>query len=511
MPMGRKLLPMEKPITMKDQFAWLVRLIRCTHGDPAVRNTETFSRMMSTSSGEALKPATINKLEGGTLDFSIERCIAFEEALDLNLGDLVDPYIWLCRQAEEAPRTNWSKIREVEASEIELLVRVAQEEQLPPIDWLRITSIYRNRRELFQKPRTRESFFHGLMRDYGRSYERDQRLMREALINVGEDILPYLISYIQVEPMRYFNTTEAVRYFNENIDDKHLISLAERLDDSYSATCILESIGICLRRQGRRVDTLPEVGDVLREYVSDLLENTAELFMPREAALSLVRTGQVVLTQKQSRKIKQCRDELGQLAVQPSQFNPGQLLNQISTRLSRLLQEKRLSPETPIYIPGLDLILRNGIFGRDRVGRLCMGGLLGAWQHAAEITDALGETLTDIPTEDFGVQRSMVRLVTKIGSSNANANLRRLNPRRTRDENTRLSIAWAMGSGHDPEDLTYLESLWKVAQSRPGKRAIVVAAYRRSFGNLLSEIARDRDMVIHREAITSIRGINTRS
>jgi hypothetical protein len=503
--LGRKLLPLEDPTTATQRFAWLVRAIRSCHEDPRVRVTNLFAQRLNSDLVESLKPATINRLETGLLDFTLERCSAYERALKLPEDSLVDAYIWLMRHDGHAPRTEMARLREPSMREIELIYKLGRGEVLAPLEWIRLSYLYRNRSDLFTaSPRLRRDLFERLVQDLGRSYEKNQRLMHEAVINIGDDIAPCIVNFVTREPVRYFLGVEALGFMRGAKSWHALLGLQERMIDPFTVQAILEAIT-------RRVKAEPDLGvggnhdfGPLRNYSVKILQQVDELFVAREAALGFLQDSEVELSSKERARLDVYREDLRQLRVLPVAFKREELIEQIVRSLGSALANTRKAEDVPTIIPGVDRLIRAAVFSADRQERINMGILMAPWVQAAALTTAVGTSIGLVSDEDYGTQRSMVRFATKINSPNLYSYVRRLSDSGVRDENTKLSLAWALGMGHDEDDLAVLERMYHATVARETKRAICIAAFRRGFASLLTEITRDRDGDVSREALVAL-------
>src|SRR4051794_12980199 len=97
------------------KFSWTLRSARLTNPNVGLRDTSTFANVLHETGGMRLAPATINKLERGTLPFSIDHCFAFEKALGLSPGLLVDIYCYTMRMHDMEPRGRLRQVREATA------------------------------------------------------------------------------------------------------------------------------------------------------------------------------------------------------------------------------------------------------------------------------------------------------------------------------------------------------------------------------------------------------------
>jgi hypothetical protein len=505
MALGRKLLPAENPVTAPERFAWLVRAIRSSSPDPDIRSTETFATKLNALLREHLQPATINRLETGGLSFNIERCKAYEVVLGLPDCQLVDAYIWIFRQRGSTPRTAWAVIKEATAAEIELLVMLAREEPLTPLQWLHLAYLYKNRPELItESHRLKELFLGGIIRDMGKYYERDQRVMREALITVGSDLIPRIVEAVTAEPIRFFNAGEALGFIPGAGAWDALVELHASVPDGWAAPGILESLL-------RKVDTESpaHLADSsllgpLRASTVEALEQTDMLFVARESALAVVRRIGSSLTASETRRVRSLRPDLMQLDVIPSSVTQREIIDDLSKRFGRIVARDDYRDHIPAHVPGLARIVHDAVFAQDRSERVLNGVLLTPWKGSSAITDAIGGALPHVPASDYGTQRSMVRFATKLGTPNLNGYLRRLAGSSDIEPNTSVSIAWALGAGVETEDENVLRAMYSSAKSVEVKRAVCTAGLRRGMTELIGAISRDHNGTVAREAMIAL-------
>lgn len=508
-PRGRKLLPLDDPVTPTQRFAWLVRAIRSCHNNPTVRDTNRFTQELNRFLKEGLKPATVNRLETGLLEFTIERCSAYEQALGLPDNGLVDVYTWLLRRSGQTPRTELARSNGPDSHDLELVYRLGRGEAILPLEWVRLSYFYQKQRDLFnESPRLRRDLFERLVQDLGSSFEKNQRLLHEAVLIIGDDLAPCIVEFALREPVRYFVAVEALGLMRGPKSWHALLGLHERMIDPFTVHALLESV--TRRVQLDRTLGVHNTYDhrILRQYSVRVLQQSDEFFMAREAAYRFLQDFKIDLSEIDKKRLSDYRDDLLQLRVIPSTFKREDLVRQITATFRAELADSRESEDIPTVVPGMDVILRSGIFASDRQERMTMGILLAPWVQAPALTTAIGKTLTLVPSEDYGTQRSMLRFATKISSANLYLYLRRLSERGTRDENTRLSLAWALGMGHEPSDLAVLESIYRSTTSRETKRVVCTAAFRRGFSSLLEEISLDSSGDVSREALLSLTALS---
>ena len=217
-PRGRRPLPLERPRGGREQFAWLSRAIRTYLLEHEVRRTSSFTERINGHLHRPMQPESVNRLENAQLDFDIERVRAYERVLDVEVDHLIDIYIHLVRLDGIAPR--WradGPAGRSSPADFDLLHRVARDEPLPAGEWLTLSHAVGTRRtEVLDSSRFRDSFGHGLLAEFGRSFERDERLLREAIINAGDAVVPYVLEYARSAPITHFNAVEALGYMSSH-------------------------------------------------------------------------------------------------------------------------------------------------------------------------------------------------------------------------------------------------------------------------------------------------------
>lgn len=503
--LGRKLLPLENPITGRERFAWLVRALRAFHDNPEVRETEKFSFSLDRFLEESLKPATLNRLENGDLDFSVERCIAYEKALGLEQDLLLSVYVYVLRRDGQAPRGRRLKIREVDAADLELIYRLGCGEPIKAVEWLDLSFLYRSRSDLFaHSVRLRGALFEGVLRDLASTYEKDQRLMREALINIGDELAPLIVECATEDSVRYFTAVEALGHMDGPKSWEGLIALREYVQDSWAAQSILESAGRRVRGFGQSSRPDSDSMKYLFQHSVKILGDPEELFYAREAAADFIRTPGFVITAKQRAFLDAYRQDLRQLMVTPSDFRAEDVVSDILRRFEVALKATRDTGEIPLRVPGLNKILHNGIFASNREERMVLATLLSAWNLSPLIAKAAGEVLIEIPNNEYGTSRSMVRFLTKIRSDEMYPYFNQLLQEPNLEENIRLCLAWALGLGNDPNDVDSLAKIYRSTRNHATKRALSTAAFRRGAQGLLTEISHDANSSVSRGAILAL-------
>jgi hypothetical protein len=499
--LGRKLLPKDDPSGPVERFAWLIRSMRACHPDPAIRDTSEFSKVLKMLPSEDLKPATINRLETGSLDFTLERCISYERALGLKQDSLADSYIWTMRNSGRIPKTRLMRLQQPQAEDMDLFYGLGKQQHLRPLQWIRLSHLYRNRPDLFSSG-LREELFEGVLAALAGSAEGKQRLIREALINIGDDIAPVIVNYVKRQPIRHFVAVEALGYMTGSPSWRGLLELQEVLLDSWTIHSIIESIQRRLVADSKLRAESDNETRLLTTHAVSALRQPEELFMAREACLGLARRPTARLSLSQRASLDSVREDLVQLDVTPTTLAANDLVEVVLRSFTTDMLERRVSESIPASLPGLSRMVRDAIFSKSRQDRIALGVLLSPWGQASSLTRAIGDTLFVVPDEDYGIQRSMVRFATKLGSNNFQPYVRKLATADVKDDGIGLSVAWAlgMGRGNHEADADLLRRMYRCAHSRNTKRAICTASSRRGFSSLLKQMAEDRDSIVSQEA-----------
>ncbi|WP_446044663.1 hypothetical protein [Streptomyces olivaceus] len=499
---GRKLLPMDRPHLPLQKFAWLVRAIRAFHADAALRNTVSFTEVLNTYLTEPLKPATVNRLESGEGEFSIERCQAYEKALGTEPLDLVDCYLYASRLENKTPRTALAKLREASGEEMELLWRLAQGEHLGVEQWLRLAYLYRNRTDLFTSSRMRDGFLNRLLDDAGNCYEKEERLVREVLIIAGADVVPVLNEKIRSDPLRYFNMCEAVGFMSGMRSLEFLMRLFAAGQDGAVAASILEAVRRNLRNQGMTSESLEPYAGIFKEYAVVTLARTEEFFTAREESLAFLRWARMELAVRERKRLSHIHEELLQLRLRVGERRRKEILKEIALQFSSNIERSPLlQAGMPSRVPGIQLFIEDALFEEDRVGRLAAAVLMRPWQLSAALGTSVGAALTTmVDSKEFGVQRAGVRFLTKLMHPECLDPVRTLGWSSVQDDSVRLTVGWALGTGSAEQDFDLLTHLNRNATTTATRRVLALAAARLGARPILEDIASSRDAAAAAEA-----------
>lgn len=502
MPSGRKLLPMEQPRLPLQKFAWLVRAIRAVHEDPKIKDTASFTMALNQHLEEELRPATINRLESGSAEFTIERCTAFEKALGLEPLDLVDCYLYASRAEGRIPKTSLARLTEATSTEIELLWRLAEGDHLTSPEWLRLAHLYRNRPDLLANPRIRECFLHRLLDDAGRSFEKAERLVREVLITTGPDVLPVLQERLRTDPLRYFTTCEAAGFMTSERSREFLADLALGQRDGAVTATLLEPLRRSLQEHGLGPAGLKRQAPAFKDYALGVLQDTDEFFTAREEAFSLLRWGRFDLTLRERARMHAIHDDLRQLRLASGEPYRRELVAEVSRRFANDLSASDLiGPGTPLSIPGVRTFVEDGLFSTERVDRLTASVLIRPWQLSGLLGSSMGAVVSqNVDKKDYGVQRAAIRFLTKLTRPETLEPIRAIGWSHIQDDSVRLAVGWALGSGSPENDSSLLRHLADTATTTATRRVVALSAARLGDKPTLENLASGRDSTAAEEA-----------
>jgi hypothetical protein len=510
---GRRALPIEHPETSSERFAWLIRAARSYHIEPEIRRSKTFAAKLAPHLHTPLRPETLNRMENAQLNFTTERIRAYEKVLGQPQDSLVDAYIYLMRLEDAEPRWEQTSQRGLTPQDYDSLFMALSQHPMTPTLWLNLChSIATRENQLLDSPRCREALCSGLLEDFGRSFERDERILRESLALLGACAVPYIVEYANAYPITHFNAIEALGLMKCETAWEALVQLASTLNDSVQAQTLIEPLRRWIRREPERLSGLLEVCPSLVPYCTDLLCEPTEAFTAREEAIALLSTPGVRVTDRARKNLSHYREDLQQLRIRPTKNLPPGISAQIAKSACRiLLDSSSFPPSMPLLIPGLGSILDAGIFSKERVQRLGMAVVLAPLKLTDEVAGAMGKVLLNsVPASDYGTQRSLLRLMTKLDRPAAHPYFSAFAKTSITDEGTRVSIAWALGMASGSDDEVLLEQL-SIGSSVVARRVIALAAARRGYAELLESLAKDPSAVVSQEASQALRRIRRRS
>lgn len=460
--LGRRPQALETPVTPLQRFAWLVRTNRLYHTDAAVRSVGTFTASLRTHSKKTLAVDSVNKLERGSLQFSVNLALAYEKALGLVPWTLADNYIYACRLEGVDPR--WARAPQADsAPELDLLHRIAGGEVLQAYELLELCAGLRKRHpEFLASRRWFETISQAVLDLFGMSFERDERLLRECLILLGEQAVPFIRDYARASRIHHFNAIEALGFIESDSSWKALIGFASTERDPISTQTVLEPIRRWIRKDPSRAELLRvSAPDLPMQLASDLAD-TRHAFTAREEILALLGLSGSFRQSRLPHDLNEIRSDLQQLSLQFPRDIRRDYLSEIVSRIETSTPKNRgLRVKAPLQLPGLQKVLEEGIFGVERVSRLSVASLLAVLPNIEQVGQAIGVTLVrSSQAQDYGAQRSLVRLLTKSQSKAGILAISQFADRRIADEGLMLATAWALGMSSQDQDQASLQRLY---------------------------------------------------
>lgn len=493
---------MERPRSARQRFAWLLRTLRAYHSRPDVRNTEEFCRNLNRFLAIPLKPATLNRLENAELPYTVEKAQAYERALNLPTFYLADVYVYLMRR--EGRHIDWGagSRNPLEGKDYDLLYQVIRDGHLSADQWaylaMRATAPHSR---LMESVRFRDAICLGVLQALGTSYEREERLLLEALISLGDVAVPYILEYVRADPSRYFNAIEVLGFIQTNNAWNGLINLADGILDGVSGQTLLKPIRRRISCDPTLLTQLAERAPGIAPYCIETLLNMNEAFTTREEALALLNSANLYVDPKARRLLNDYREDLQQLRLRPVGLGTRDLLHQLINHFREVSAFSNVvALGLPEVVPGLSDLLGYAVFYPERMQRQALASTLAPLGAGPQLTQALGMTLLrSLDARDYGVQRSIIRLMTKMGHNEAHRFFSQFAETRIQDQGVRLSITWALGCGSLAGDDVRLQALAEDA-SPTTRRVIVIAAERRGYRAVLESRTADPDPSVASEA-----------
>ncbi|MGW5439663.1 hypothetical protein [Nocardia asteroides] len=490
------------------RFGWICRMLREYSGEPDIQHTPSFARRLAAHLPKELTPATVNRMETGAAKFDIGRVMAYEQTLGCVPGELLDVFVYLFR-LEAAPGAQISWVDHGDGWFYDLLYRICHNEPVSSLDWLQFSMAARlpARSKIFDSARFAEDVFGRLIEDFSSSFERDERLLREALINLSPHSIPYIAERVDEDPLTLFNVVESLGFVQDRQAWAPLLRLCAKLDDGVQGQTLLETVRRWIPRDPGSFDDIRQTAPSLIPYCEHIIEDPTEAYTAREEAIAFLSAGRVAISPRLRKYMQDNRSEIRQLLVEPAAATKTEIIRAVHSYVG-----KHLASHGPhgrhgaTGVPaGLSGMLTDAIFSKYRVQRLGFALALGPLQIASGLAHGAGlALLKDISNEDYGTQRAVLRLMTKIDHQAAHPYFSSFAHTKILDEGVRLTAAWALGTGSGPHDEMCLRALLPGAAVTT-RRVIVLAAERRNFPKLLTELATDRSSVVSGEAARGIR------
>ncbi|ROS22176.1 hypothetical protein EDF22_3682 [Rathayibacter sp. PhB127] len=448
-PAGRPITPLEQPRKPLDRFAWLIRALRASAEDPDIRSAEKFALQLNGHLTRSLTSASINKLERGTeMRFSVDKVRAYERVLGLDYLSLVDLFIFSSRVA--GGKVEWQRETnaDLEVRFHDGLIALGAGETLPPSELLALAVMANRDHPEALRGRAGDHIAEAILDSYGISFERDERLLGEALIQLGGRVVPLIRERVTASPIQYFNAIESLAHINTPASWETLLGFANSDYDSIRTQTIVQPIRKWLTR---RPELMLNDHRSLAKLQADALASVIDpndAYTSREENLHLLRLLKTIKTNTQRHKESEVRLDIEQLEMKEVAHTRNDLLTHIDSSTNNALSRT----------PGLRAIVEDSLYVTDRVERLSVGALLGLTTAFEPVLRVTAKTLLQDP--DAGVQRSIIRLMAKAGSADGLREIsNNMHRQRPKDEGVRLAAAWALGMSDRLSDQETLETL----------------------------------------------------
>lgn len=450
---GRKPLAAQSPKNALQRFTWLVRTTRVYSGLAQLRNASAFAHEVGRHTGAGESAQTVNRLERGVLSWSIPRLIGFEAALGLHENELVDMYIYSSRLDGTSP--DWGGTRAMGLLQAkDLLLDIARGNRVQPIEFLKVAKFVGP--TYLESARWREVLCSTAMNMFGDAFESEERILREALVLLGEPVVPYIREAVKVDPLRHFNAVEALGFMQGPDSLQLLLEVASSEQTGITAQVSLEAMR---RRIAIEPALARQVPNEVREFALNALSDHKHPFTSREESLGLLRVIGSPIPPRVSRLLRELGSDLRQLRIEPTEFRRDELVNWLISESQRELGRIAESAEMPKVPDGMQVMLREAIFGEERVSRLGVGAMISLSPVLSAVTPALANAVVQTGNVEYGTARSIVRAISKARDAAVISELRKLNFGVIHDEGLLLSVAWALGMGLEDEDAFALDAI----------------------------------------------------
>lgn len=504
-PSGRPPAPANRPESAVETFGWLCRLLRDLSTDQEIQQTPHFTKQLSSFLPRPITTATVNRMETGVAHFDIARIAGYEQVLGIDQGVLLDIYLYLSRLSAAPGQTVFNKSSGMSSGEFyDIAHLISSGYRVTPYQWLMFTTeiAHGEQGSILESRRYRTAIIETLITDFGRSFESDERLLREAVINLAAQCIPQIVERVGDEPITLFNIVEALGFVSHRAAWDALLRMGNDIDDGVRAQTLIEPIRRWVRHDNLCIADLRDNAPGFLRYCEDVTIDSMEAFTTREEALLFLK----VLQQPPSRKFRgymqQNGSELQQLLVRLVGITQVEVVDSLtqevnSSRIVRGILGRNGATARPI---GFEHILGRALFSPERVHRLGLALALGPLRIAPDICGAAGNfLLSGAGRENPGLQRSLIRFMTKINNEAAHPYFSKFASTKIDDDGVRLSLAWALGTSTGVDDAAHLRNL--VSGSSPTtRRVIALSAGRREFYGLLAELLNDPHSEVSAEA-----------
>lgn len=508
--------PLRVPAVRRDEDAspgigWLVRAIRAGHWDPAVRHTGAFASRLRTQ-GLRCRPETVNKWEAASVELPPDRCAAYENALGLRSGSLLDVRCYLRRLRNNTEEGGPFPARQIEPVHIRLVSEVMTTGSLTPLDWLRIAGLFACRPEtLTEDRRLRERVEAAFVDDLGSVFESEERMMLEAAAVMGDLMLPRLVERVGTSAPFLFNLVETLGHVPTVASARALGRSLPLLGDDFVSPNLVEAASRLARSAP---GLLAEVRGVLPEvtaYSLEALRTEGLSYMAQEEAVSFLDSGAAVLSPKQRRLLGDGRPAHRHLRLTYPRAYLDALDSLVDTRLGREFRALDLHVKAPSDLDGLRALVTRALTAAARRDRLAVGVLLGPWEGRGTVAGTVSAVLVGGADHPVGVQRAAVRLLTKLQHPAARKPLLLAAEQPAlSDEGLRFVLSWGLGAyPDDPRAARALKGLLSGAHATSTRRAFLVAATRQRNLTVLRTLADDPDGGVRTGALRALSALRT--
>lgn len=493
-----------RPATASSKISWLLKTSRSLSDHPQASNPELVAQRMQAQSGARMSARRFARFESGRIRFSTAEAIAYESALGLPLGHLLDPMMHIARVLGSGSPVRASTSTR---SMFEFAYGVADNVEFSTLDWVdHSVGGIRGNHDLNPGSRIGELTANALLNRYSRSFEAEERLLTEAVIGFDQLVFRQLKDRITQDPLHTFNLLECLGRMASPGSATMLGELASEVLNDVTAQTLLEA----WRRRSRR--GIPPVvanriSPTLLDASEEILLNTSASFTAREEALALVSTTHRSWLHKRMRSYAQDQaEEIRELGLMIDETTRRELIDSIVRRtVDEIRKHTGVATGAPV---GLQWMIRDAIFSPERVGRLGNAVVLAAVPFADELSIAAAAQVSDYLVPHPGIARALVRLVTKLQTPGGDEVLSRVRLPGRLDEGVLLSLAWCAGAGHANWEQPLL-SLASRDVTETTARVIVLSATRRGYKSVLRQLQSSNQAVARGAAILALSNLES--